>query len=283
MAAEQGFKPIIVCNAASTAAALSDNPFALSPGVNTGYGGAAALAANSVDFRTMVVCNDDMTFADGAMNALHSAATRLGTSDQAAIMGYLPLRKPRIVPLPRVCEVVAQISGLSAITDRRKAAHIRRQFQLPPLSQDGDDKLLPENLAFPFACVVITHGAWQQLGGFDARYPLYFEDMDLLARAHQNSSVHVSVALGDCVHSHSASTRTVLPYALPLMSLGANNYLQVHCRLPKAMSGVLITAGLVVRAVCCLPIRPDRVAHLQGIVRSIQPLWSSRPIPLPPW
>ena len=91
------------------------------------------------------------------------------------------------------------------------------------------------------------------------------------------------VAVGDCTHVRTSSGRTVLPFILPLMAVGARNYLQVHRGLPRAAAAGLVTAGLLARTVCWLPIRPDRGSELRGIVRAVAATWSRRPTPMPPW
>ncbi len=141
---------------------------------------------------------------------------------------------------------------------------------------------LAEGLGFPFICVGITRKAWDTLGGFDARFPLYFEDTDLLTRAHQ-ADIPVRVAVGDCTHVRTSTGRTVLPYILPLMAVGARNYLQFHHRMPRVAAAGLVTGGLAIRTVCWLPVRPDRRSELRGIVRAVAAVWSRRPSPMPPW
>ena len=91
------------------------------------------------------------------------------------------------------------------------------------------------------------------------------------------------VAAGDCTHVRTSSGRTVLPYILPLMAVGARNYLQVHRGLSRAAAAVLVTGGLLARTVCWLPIRPDRRSEFRGILRAVAATWSRRPTPMPPW
>ncbi len=272
LAADHGFRPVIVCNSAGASAALADEPWAMSTGANTGYGGAATLVGERVEFDTMVLCNDDLVFTDASMEALRTAVA--AHRDEAAIIGFLPRKRPGIVALPGTGGVVSVVSGLAGATRSR-----RERKADPPV--DGAQPLGDE-LGFPFICVGITRKAWDSLGGFDPRFPLYFEDTDLLTRAHQ-AGIPVLVAVGDCTHVRTSSGRTVLPFILPLMAVGARNYLQVHRGLPRAAAAGLVTAGLLARTACWLPIRPDRGSELRGIVRAVAATWSRRPIPMPPW
>jgi hypothetical protein len=283
IAAEHGFTPVIVCNGARTTSALANSSHALFPGTNTGYGGAANFVAQDRDFDTLVLCNDDLFFTSGAMRTLRSAVDRLNSVSRPSIMGFLPQVRPRVFPIPSFLGVIAIVSGLSALTGRLRAKQSQRRHSLPPTAVVGEDEVLPEGWAFPFVCVAITRKAWDVLGGFDTRFPLYFEDMDVLARAHRAVSLRVSFAIGDCAHSRSSSTRAVLPYALPLMSVGGRNYLELHCNVPKAIANVLITSALAIRIMFWLPIRPNRKAEVAGIVRSVRSVWSSQPTPMPPW
>lgn len=284
LADDHGFTPVIVCNSAGAAAALADHPSALSTGANTGYGGAAALVAGSLEleFETMVLCNDDLHFTDSAMHALRAAVQRF-EGGEAAIMGFLPRDRPRIVSLPGVLGVLALVSGLSGLTRRYGERLARRSYALDLSGLDARAQQMPDGMGFPFVCVAITREAWDRLGGFDDRFPLYFEDVDLLTRAHRSGTVQVSVTLGDCTHLHSASGRTVLAFILPLMSVGARNHLQLHRRLSRPIAALLVTTGLLVRATCWLPFRSDRSTECRAILRSLRAVWSNRPSPMPPW
>jgi len=282
LAARHGFKPVVVCNSNETAAALADNPFSLSVGKNTGYGGAANLVAGRLDFRTIVVCNDDLVFSDAAMGALHASVVRLGLGGNAQIMGFLPEARPRIATMPGVPAVLGLVSGMSALT-RRVAEHRAGALLPARAASAGDDPaLLRGDLGFPFVCVAVTRRAWDELGGFDPRFPLYFEDMDLLARA-RRAGVQVRVATGECTHASSASSRTAVPYIVPLMSVGARNYLQLHRRVPRVIASFLVSQALALRAMCWLPFRSHRVSELSAVLRAIGAVWSPEDAPMPPW
>jgi GT2 family glycosyltransferase len=283
LAGQHGFSPVIVCNSASTAAALASDGSAVSVGANVGFAGAAMLVAKAVEFETLVLCNDDLCFTDAAMRALHAAVEHINRRRRAMIMGFLPKDRPRIAPLPRVLGVMALVSGLSAATRRHQEKLAQHSHILDRSSRDGDIQPLPHWLGFPFVCVAINRGAWNKLGGFDVRFPLYFEDLDLLKRAHESKTVEVSVATGDCTHLFSATGRAELPYIVPLMSTGARNYLQLHCRLRRTFAAILVTIGLLIRAACWLPLRSNRGQEMRGIIRALRATWSSYPAPMPPW
>ena len=282
LAASHGFSPVIVCNSAKTAELLAADPIARSVGDNMGYGGAAALVAPTVEFETMILCNDDLVFTDAAMGALRSAVGCLG-HDGDAIMGFLPRDRPLIIRIPGVLGLIGLVSGLSAVSRRRLERQARRVCNIDRTTAGNDAQPLPDGFGFPFVCIAFTRGAWDGLGGFDARFPLYFEDTDLLTRAHRSGTVQVSVALGDCTHLHSATARTVLPYIVPLMSVGARNYLQVHRRLPRTVAAILVTTALVIRAAFWVPVRPDRRTELQAVLLAVAAAWSPRHPRMPPW
>ena len=90
----------------------------MSTGANTGYGGAATLVAERVEFDTMVLCNDDLVFTDASMEALRTAVG--AHRDEAAIIGFLPRERPGIVPLPGAGGVVSVVSGLAGATRSRR-------------------------------------------------------------------------------------------------------------------------------------------------------------------
>jgi GT2 family glycosyltransferase len=236
-----------------------------------------------MDFDTLVLCNDDMSFTNDAMQTLHSAVRRRDFNQGASVMGFLPSSKARVIRLPTILGVMALVSGLSAITSPASERRLRRSFSLPVVSPHGEDTQLPKGMAFPFVCVAVTRAAWDALDGFDSRFPLYFEDMDVLARAHQIDFVRVSVATGDCVHLLSRTTRNVLPFVLPLMSIGARNYLKLHRDVPYLVAGALVMSSLAIRIMFWVPVRPNRKSELCGIFRSMWALWSLRPPVMPPW
>lgn len=288
LAAAHGFRPVIVCNSASASAALADDPRAMSVGANTGYGGAAALVAGTVEFETLVLCNDDLIFTDESMAGLRVALDGLrqvdGQGGRAAVLGFLPREHPGVVPLPDVRGVLAIVTGLAAVTRRRReraAGRAADPVKAPVVSSAGVRRLA-DGLGFPFVCVAITRQAWDGLGGFDPRFPLYFEDTDLLTRA-RRAGIPVSVALGDCTHTRTSSGRTVLAHILPLMALGARNYLELHRGLPRAAAAALVTGGLAARTVCWLPLRPNRKSELRGILGAVSAVWRREPAPMPPW
>jgi N-acetylglucosaminyl-diphospho-decaprenol L-rhamnosyltransferase len=283
LAAEHGFDPLIVCNSARTAAALADYPFAFSAGSNTGYGGAANLIANALDFDTLVLCNDDLQFTSSGMEALYSAVEDVRSRRQATVMGFLPRNGPRVAALPGLFGVLEFVSGLSVLTRwcRQKLAHRLYNFNAPA-APDGP-RVVPDGLGFPFVCVAITREAWDTLRGFDDRFPLYFEDMDLLSRAHRSKTAEVMLTLGDCIHLHSASARSEILHTLPLMTVGARNYLHLHRSLPRAVAAVLVTVGLVARAICWVPIRSSRWVELTAIGRALKAVWSGGFPPMPTW
>ena len=160
LAADHGFRPVIVCNSAGASAALADEPWALSTGANTGYGGAAALVADSVEFDAIVLCNDDLVFTVASMKAFRTAVG--DHRDEAAIIGFLPGERPGIVPLPGAGGVVSVVSGLAGATRSRRE---RSAGGTAPGAGHADGaQPLGDELGFPFVCVGITRKAWDALG-----------------------------------------------------------------------------------------------------------------------
>lgn len=278
-AAVVGLDPVIVANSAASAAALARNPATISLGYNTGFGGAAAQVALG-EFETIVLCNDDLVIGEPAMRALRIA---LDEAPKTSIIGFLPAADPRVLPQPGVGGVLALVSGFSVVTRRIAARGVRRHHGLGLGLAPSTARPLPVGLGFPFVCVAVTRRAWEILGGFDARFPLYFEDADLLARAQLHPTVEVSVALLDVVHAQSATSRTQLSHILPLMATGARNHLQIHCGMRRTTAAAIVTAGLVARSLGWVPLRADRAMEWRAVRRAIAATWSSEPPPLPPW
>jgi hypothetical protein len=282
LAARQGFTPVVVCNSQATATALANDPLSMSIGRNTGYGGAANLVAERYDFDTILLCNDDLVFTEPGMKLLHAGVTQLSLTGGAAILGLLPKERTRITPIPTVPVTLALVSGFSTVTRRYAERRAVRNLQNVSLDPSHDPVLLGDGLAFPFVCVALTRKAWDQLGRFDDRFPLYFEDTDILARA-SKEAIPVHVALGECTHNSSSSSRTVVPYIVPLMAVGARNYLRLHRRVSSLMASCLVTVALVARALGWVPLRRDRLTELRAVARAIVAVWSSQSTAMPPW
>lgn len=280
LALAHGLRPVVVCNSVAAAAELEQEDWAVSRQGNTGYGGAANAVAVEHDFESLVICNDDLVFTEPAMEALARAAD---LAPPGAVVGFLPGDDPRLQPQPGLGGVLALVSGLSALTRRYEARRLRRKGVQATPAQDTGVRELPEGVGFPFVCVIITRPAWDVLGGFDTRFPLYFEDVDMLARAHRSGRVRVMTATGPCRHRRSATSRTVLGNILPLMAFGARNYLHVHRGLPTAVASAWVTLGLLCRAVCWLPFRRERRTEADAVLRSLRAVWSSEAPPMPPW
>jgi GT2 family glycosyltransferase len=58
-------------------------------------------------------------------------------------------------------------------------------------------------------CLLVRMSAWQQAGGFDPSFFLYYEDVDLCRRVHEHGSEVVCLTDVAATHLGSASTKRV--------------------------------------------------------------------------
>ncbi|MGN7799190.1 glycosyltransferase family 2 protein [Leifsonia sp. 22587] len=173
-------------------------------GANRGYGGgvAAGLATvgDEIDYDYLLVVNPDVTFTPGSLDRLVAAA---GETPEGGSFG------PRI--LTAEGDVYPSARKLPSL--RTGVAHglFGRIWPSNPWTvsyrAEGQTDRRRSAGWLSGACVLIRRTAYEQIGGFDLGYFMYFEDVDLgdrLGRAGW-SNVYVPDAVITHTGAHSAS------------------------------------------------------------------------------
>ncbi|WP_372593291.1 glycosyltransferase family 2 protein [Actinotalea sp.] len=144
------------------------------PGSNLGYGRAANLGAQGATQPWVVVANPDVVWHPGSLDALLEAAER---HPRAGAVGPAVLdpdgsRYPSARELPSLRQGIGHaVLGRVWPTNPWTAAYQRRQ------ESTGDQERVAGWLSG--ACLLLRREAFEQIGGFDDGYFMFFEDVDL--------------------------------------------------------------------------------------------------------
>ena len=157
---------------------------------NEGFGKAANVAVRSVSTRHVILLNSDATLPAEATSLM---IAELDRAEGRAVIG------PRLVGidgdiqrsaglLPAPLDLVIRATGLHAVAGRLAtipgvgALMIRsrtaREYATAHTAQAPIDTTMVSG-----ACFAIGRNAFEELGGFDERFFMYFEDADLCRRA----------------------------------------------------------------------------------------------------
>ncbi|MEP6981995.1 MAG: glycosyltransferase family 2 protein, partial [Nakamurella sp.] len=184
------------------AAAASDGVMVLHTGGNLGFGGGANAGAAALPpgVEWVIVCNPDLVFAPGAVDDLWAAVDRW---PRAGALGP-QLRTPEGTVYPSARELPSLVRGIGHAvfgwwwpTNPWTKAY-RRDHEAPTERTAG---------WLSGACLLLRREAFASVGGFDERYFMYFEDVDLgerLARAGWQN-VYVPSSVATHIGGHSTS------------------------------------------------------------------------------
>ncbi|WP_179953789.1 glycosyltransferase family 2 protein [Lentzea guizhouensis] len=169
-------------------------------GGNLGYGGGAnrGVAALPADIGWILISNPDIEFLPGSVDALIDAASRW---PRGGMFGPL-IREPNgeIYPSARLLPSVGRGIGhalFAVVWPGNPWTRAYRQEQEPV-------ERVAEWLSG--SCFLMRREAFDSVGGFDERYFMYFEDVDLGDRVAKAGWVNVYVPEAEVVHIGGHST-----------------------------------------------------------------------------
>ncbi|GAB2911966.1 glycosyltransferase family 2 protein [Rhodococcus aerolatus] len=143
-------------------------------GENVGYGAAAnrAVAALDPGVDLVVVANPDVRWAPGSLDVLLDAARR---TPRAGALGPL-VREPDGAVYPSAREQPSLLAGsghavLSRVWPGNPFSRSYRRSGEQPVERDAG--------WLSGSCLLLRRAAFASVGGFDSRYFMYFEDVDL--------------------------------------------------------------------------------------------------------
>jgi N-acetylglucosaminyl-diphospho-decaprenol L-rhamnosyltransferase len=180
-------------------AAAQGDALLLRTGGNVGYGAAANRGAAGGTEPFLLVCNPDLVLAPGAVDTLLAAARRWPS---AGAFGPAMYTDGELYPSARALPVITHGFGHAVLARTWPSNPFTRRYR--------QEDLLPVERAAGWlsgACLLVRREAFDKVGGFDPRYFMYFEDVDLgdrLGRAGY-PSVYVPQARVDHVGAVSTS------------------------------------------------------------------------------
>lgn len=187
------------------AAALRPGVRLLRTGKNLGYGGGANVGVAATDTEFALVANPDLVWHAGAVDVLLDAAAR---HPEAVAFG------PRILTVDG--EVYPSARELPSLS--RGTGHALFGWWWPGNPWTRAYRREGEGLAerpagwLSGSCLLVRRAAWDAVGGFDPRYFMYFEDIDLgerLSRIGPNLYVPDAVVMHLGGHSTSRDPRAM--------------------------------------------------------------------------
>jgi N-acetylglucosaminyl-diphospho-decaprenol L-rhamnosyltransferase len=171
-------------------------------GANLGYGGAVNSAVARLgdrDSEFLIVANPDVQWGPGSIDALLEAAARW---PQAATLGPL-IREPDGSVYPSARHLPSLIRGgmhavVGPIWPNNPWSRAYRQERLEPSERPVG--------WLSGACLLVRRAAFDQIGGFDERYFLYMEDVDLGDRLGKAGWLNVYVPSAEVLHQKGHAT-----------------------------------------------------------------------------
>ncbi|MGX7827760.1 glycosyltransferase family 2 protein [Actinokineospora sp. 24-640] len=173
-------------------------------GGNLGYGGGAnrGVAALPAEYGWVVVCNPDLEWQPGSLDTLLDATRRW---PRGAAFGPL-ITEPSGAVYPSAREVPSLGKGIGhGVLGRVWPANPwTRAYK-----QSAAD--VRERVAgwLSGSCLLLRRSAWDSVDGFDSRYFMYFEDVDLGERLARAGWQNVYVPSAEVMHIQGVSTAKV--------------------------------------------------------------------------
>ena len=176
----------------------------MATGGNLGYGTAvnravATLGDNDWDDEWVIVANPDVQWGPGSIDALLDAAARW---PRAGALGPL-IREPDGSVYPSARQLPSLIRGgmhavLGPLWPRNRWTRAYRQEHLDPSERPVG--------WLSGSCLLLRRSAFDQIGGFDERYFMYMEDVDLGDRLGKAGWLSVYVPSAEVLHHKGHST-----------------------------------------------------------------------------
>lgn len=170
-------------------------------GANLGYGGAVnrGVAALPGDDEFLIVANPDVQWGPGSIDALLEAAARW---PHAATLGPL-IRDPDGSVYPSARHLPSLIRGgmhavVGPLWRNNPWSRAYRQERMEPTERPVG--------WLSGACLLVRRAAFEQIGGFDERYFLYMEDVDLGDRLAKAGWLNVYVPAAEVLHQKGHAT-----------------------------------------------------------------------------
>lgn len=170
-------------------------------GANLGYGAAANIGARDADAEWLIICNPDIEWHPGALDALLTATERWPA---AAAFGPTILEPDgSIYPSARALPSLRTGVGHALFSRLWPSNRWTRRYRG---ATDGRERVAGW---LSGSCLAVRREAFEAIGGFDERYFMFFEDVDLGRRLGEAgyASVYVPAATVTHLGGHSWRAR----------------------------------------------------------------------------
>ena len=224
------------------AAAARSNVTLLHTGGNLGYGTAAnrGVAALGREYGWIVVANPDLEFGDGSLDTLLDATARW---PRGGSFGPL-IRQPtgEVYPSARMVPSIGKGIGHAV------AGRFWPSNPWTKAYKQVDTVVEREAGWLSGSCLLMRREAFDSVDGFDTRYFMYFEDVDLGDRLGKAGWQNVYVPSAEVVHIQGHSTARASDRMLAVHHESAYRFIaDRHQGLPWAPVRAGVKAGLALR------------------------------------
>lgn len=224
-------------------AAERENVTLVRTGGNLGYGAGAnrGVAALDDSYGWIVVANPDLEWGDGALDTLLAAAERW---PRGGAFGPL-IRNPdgTVYPSARLLPSLGKGIGHAVL------GRVWRSNPWTTAYKQSDTQVGERTAGWlSGSCLLLRRAAFDSVGGFDPRYFMYFEDVDLGDRLGRAGWLNVYVPAAEVVHVQGHSTARAPATMLAAHHESAHRYIaDRHRGWRWAPVRAIIRAGLAVR------------------------------------
>lgn len=174
---------------------------------NGGYSEGMNLAYAKSKGSYVLICNPDLLFTENCISSLYRALKVDSNIGAAAPIGFLDEAMEACLP-PNILPTVGDLCSLALaslsprLARRYTARRTRRALTVWHASADVDLDMLSG------CCFMMRRSLIEQIGLFDDRFPLYFEDTDLSRRIFKAGNRIVQIAGSKVIHFYNRSGQT---------------------------------------------------------------------------
>jgi GT2 family glycosyltransferase len=217
--------------------------------VNLGFGAAVNRAAAQLTSKWLLLVNPDARINPGAVAALIDAARRApghGLYGGRFVDIARDTAEDSVAVLPSMTQLLGYATGLDTLARRFGYRTAPRRVAAASDTAEVD--------ALPGCFVLVEADAWRELGGFDQRYFMYGEDLDLSVRMASSGRRPLYVPAASIRHAGGASSSGGRKEVLKLTSLVT--FVRGHWTPWRARAGcALLVAGVGLRRLARTPFR----------------------------
>jgi N-acetylglucosaminyl-diphospho-decaprenol L-rhamnosyltransferase len=243
----------------------------LPTGGNLGYGRAANVGSAGGDEEWLLVANPDVEWGPGALDELLAATERwpAGGAFGPAILTPEGALYPSARSFPSLSRGIGH-ALLGWWWPRNRFTQSYRRERRDPVEATAG--------WLSGSCLLLRRAAFDAVGGFDERYFMYFEDLDLCRRLGEAGWASVYVPSAVVVHTGGHATRRHHRAMLRAHHASAYRYLSgVYRGWRWAPVRLLLRAGLAARYLVSLVVRPVREGARPTRTATALPVHSTEP------